>query len=597
MTPDSKYAYVNDYWNGIVYRIELASGTVDQNVNLGAYSNTGIAITPDGSYVYTADYHQHRLSKIDTATHNVSTTIGGMGSPFDIVVHPTGNRVYATDFAGGNLRVAGVASNTLDTTIPGFNSPIGLDATPNGTYVYVANDATNSVSKVDTASNNIVGNIVVGPQTRCVAAGPGNNYIYVSNSGNNTVSMINVATNNVDQTINTGTKPWGVDVSPDGKYLYVANQGDDTVSMINTTTYATEQTFDVGDDPRDCNVSPDGRYVLSANYNGGSVTIIDLNPQAGGGEEPTGPGRDPIPPGGPGNQLGGGGPNGGRPLPPGNTWQPGRGGANHNLNLVVAHTGQQTGQASGAVSREFALPGIMFQRTGPDNDSEECWAALNDSGTMPSGITYVTQVGYNSGAMVADFDTFWPQALLQGLSAGSHHLVYYLMTKDGRKSNYRDEYLVVGGEDQTAKAASRAKTPAVPRSDSELIFKVQVSYFNQATGFVERVRQGMCNVTTESGAWGSFPISGGQLTFTVPFGVTSEVGFNSLTFNGTMTVRMEFRDGFVYCFDQDHRDATVEVYQCVDGESYAIEYYQDLVYICNQGADPDGPILGRMFGK
>ena len=33
------------------------------------------------------------------------------------------------------------------------------------------------------------------------------------------------------------------------------------------------------------------------------------------------------------------------------------------------------------------------------------------------------------------------------------------------------------------------------------------------------------------------------------------------------------------------------------GEAYAIGYYRDLVYICNQGADPDGPIMGRMFGK
>ena len=107
----------------------------------------------------------------------------------------------------------------------------------------------------------------------------------------------------------------------------------------------------------------------------------------------------------------------------------------------------------------------------------------------------------------------------------------------------------------------------------------------------------MCIVETESGTWGGFPIADGLLTFTIPFGVTSEIGFTSEVFNGTKTVRMEFVDGYMYCFDQDHRDAAVEVYLDVDGESYAIEYYQDLVYICNQGQDPDGPILGRMYGK
>ena len=39
------------------------------------------------------------------------------------------------------------------------------------------------------------------------------------------------------------------------------------------------------------------------------------------------------------------------------------------------------------------------------------------------------------------------------------------------------------------------------------------------------------------------------------------------------------------------------MYLCTDNESYAMEYYQDLVYICNRGEDPDGPILGRMCGK
>jgi hypothetical protein len=60
-------------------------------------------------------------------------------------------------------------------------------------------------------------------------------------------------------------------------------------------------------------------------------------------------------------------------------------------------------------------------------------------------------------------------------------------------------------------------------------------------------------------------------------------------FGGTKTFRIEFRNGFMYASDHDFRDAAVEVYQCEDAESYAMEYYRDLVCICNQGAGPDGP--------
>ena len=201
-------------------------------------------------------------------------------------------------------------------------------------------------------------------------------------------------------------------MSPDGKYLYVANRSDNTVSVISTIAFSIEQTYDVGTDPRDCAVSPNGRYVLTANYNGGTVTIIDLGGPAGGDDEET---------------------------------DPGQGGSGHNLGLVVAHTGEKAGQSGQAVSREFVLPGILFEQTWPAGATEQCWVALNESGTRPSGVTYAMEVGYNSGAMVAGFNTIWPQSLLQGMSSGTHHLVYHLMTADGRMSNYRDEYLVLGG--------------------------------------------------------------------------------------------------------------------------------------------------------
>ena len=139
VTPDSNYACVNDYWNGIVYRIVLASATVEQTINLGACSNTGIAITPDGNSVYTADCFSDRLSKIDTATHTVSTTITGMGRPYDVVIDPSGTYAYASDYQGNNIRVVTLASDTLSTTISGLNLPYVLALTPNGSYLYAAN--------------------------------------------------------------------------------------------------------------------------------------------------------------------------------------------------------------------------------------------------------------------------------------------------------------------------------------------------------------------------------------------------------------------------------------------------------------------------
>jgi hypothetical protein len=140
-------------------------------------------------------------------------------------------------------------------------------------------------------------------------------------------------------------------------------------------------------------------------------------------------------------------------------------------------------------------------------------------------------------------------------------------------------------------------TAAIERNAQELLFKLQVSYFNKQTGFVERIKEGMCEVEVNRANWDTFPIVNVQLTAKIPLGQTSLIKFTAQEFGGTKTVRVEFVDGFMYVFDHDYRDAAVEVYQCVDGESYSIEYYRDMVYICNQGANPEGPILGRMFGN
>ena len=192
----------------------------------------------------------------------------------------------------------------------------------------------------------------------------------------------------------------------------------------------------------------------------------------------------------------------------------------------------------------------------------------------------------------------WPQSVLQTMAAGKHCLCYWLQTEDGRKSNCRVGYLNLNPNSGTASISLDSGTGVVvPRSIDQLTFKVQFSYFNEDTGLVDRVSEGMCTVETEQGTWGTYPITDGLLTFTIPFGVTSEIGFTSQVFNGTKTVRIEFVDGYMYCFDQDHRDAVVEVYLCTDNESYAMEYYQGPGLHLQPGGWPGRAYFGQNVRK
>ena len=484
----------------------------------------------------------------------------------------------------------------------------------------MSNYVDNTVSQIDLTAPTIP----AGTGPLGVAAGPDGQLVWISNSTGNSVSKIRVTDNTVLDTIGVGTAPYGLAVTPDGSYVFVANSGDDTVSRINTATGLEDSVIPVGDDPRGVDITPDGVYVIVANHGDNTISRIAvatssatvlaqvgtqpvalgrfITPEVrAGAPDEGGDGLDPDtrPPGGPAHQFGGGGENIDPPIPPNYTWHAGDGDTVQNLTMALAYTGETGAGASADVeAMDIQVPGLMFRQTCPTGETQECWLPLGQSGTTPGGMEYSTQMRWNYDVRVIDVNMAWPQEVIQTMAAGKHCLTYYLQTEDGRQSNCRVGYLDCNPETGTVAFRERASSGvALEGNARELNFNLQLSYFNPDTGFVERLKEGMCEVETEEGSWGTFPILDGMLTFTIPFGVTSEIKFTAELFKGTKTVRIEFKDGYMYAYDQDHRDATVEVYQCVDGESYALEYYQDLVYICNQGVDPDGPILGRMFGK
>ena len=465
------------------------------------------------------------------------------------------------------------ATGAVDQTINVGDGPTGVTVTSDEQYVYVGNFEGDNVSRIVTATGAVDQTINVGDGPFDVAVTPDGQYVYVTNWGDATVSRIVVATGIVDQTINMGNRPYGLAVSPDGQYVYVANWGGFAVSRIVVGAGTVDQTINMGSRP----------YHLA----------FISSPISPPGEN--GPSPDQIPPGGPPHQLGGGGDNIGMPLPPGHIRQPnGQGGTPQDLTMALGNTGGTMGVALSPENDEIQIPGFIYSITGPSGNKEDCWLALGESGVMPNGVEYSTQIRWNYEVRVIDLKATWPWSVIQGMTPGRHLLSYCLQTEDGRRSNCRFEYLDCGPDPGSAVFLHR-KSAAVGRNTRELLFKLQVSYFDKQTGLVERIKEGMCEIEVDGEVRDTFPIVGGMLTVIVPFGVTSKIKFTSQVFNGTKTVRIEFKDGFVYAYDHDYRDAAVEVYKYPEEEAYAIEYYRNGVYICNQGPDLNGPILGRMF--
>lgn len=124
-----------------------------------------------------------------------------------------------------------------------------------------------------------------------------------------------------------------------------------------------------------------------------------------------------------------------------------------------------------------------------------------------------------------------------------------------------------------------------------LAFKVMLSIWEPGSKLA-KADSGRLDVYIDGGLWRSYDTrSGGLLDFNVPTWATTDW---VLIVEGLAhrTFRAEFRNGFLFLLNRDRSDRAVNYY-ALDGGGYAIEYFQDELYITNQG-DPEGPILGEL---
>jgi len=121
-------------------------------------------------------------------------------------------------------------------------------------------------------------------------------------------------------------------------------------------------------------------------------------------------------------------------------------------------------------------------------------------------------------------------------------------------------------------------------------FKVMLSYF--LNGRLRHFSSGRLNITVNGAAYGTFLVTaGGRLNFHMPTASTSNW---TLTVPGTYARHFtgQVRNGILNVHNEDRDGRQVHYFVNEDG-GYYLEYYQDSLYICNQG-QAGGPILGRL---
>lgn len=137
-------------------------------------------------------------------------------------------------------------------------------------------------------------------------------------------------------------------------------------------------------------------------------------------------------------------------------------------------------------------------------------------------------------------------------------------------------------------------TPKVEAAQPEqLLFKLMFSIWRGSSTGLVQADSGRVDVYVSDSLYASYHVGeGGRLDMAVPFGQTSRWVL-TIQDRTVRTFRAEFIDNLLYLTNRDRGGKSVNYYELSDG-GYAIEYFQDSLYITNQG-DANAPILGQIL--
>ena len=230
-TPDHKYVYVSNYSmygaapftregsdectlgehypDSFVYRINLATLTIDQAIEVGAVPKF-VAVTPNGKYLLVSNWCSYSESIVDTATGKVVTTIPLGPYPRGIAIDPVGGTAYVAVM--GSTRIAAINLSTFAVSwiSNAGSAPRHLVMSADGHWLYATINGSGLVDKISLITRTVVAKVATGAAPRSMTISPDGSYIYVVNYMSNTMSKVRTSDMHVVQTVPTNPNPIGI---------------------------------------------------------------------------------------------------------------------------------------------------------------------------------------------------------------------------------------------------------------------------------------------------------------------------------------------------------------------------------------------------
>jgi ABC-type transport system substrate-binding protein/DNA-binding SARP family transcriptional activator len=269
---DSSSIWLAEPSAGVVVRVALSSGQVEQTVGLGG--SPSMLAVGDGS-VWAATDAGDSIYQIDQATERV---IGHIPLPRDAHVGALAygfGRLWVGDPTGHQLFEYNPATDHL---VREFGTDVWPSALAVGAgAVWIADYDNGFVEEFDPRSGVDLGTIRVGDGPAAIAVGDG--AVWVANSADNTVSRIEPASDTAGPAIPVGNDP--VALAVNGGSVEVANEYGSSVMRIDPRRNTVVQTTEIGGGPTALTAAGGriwtGTSALGAHH-GGTLRLLHQRP-------------------------------------------------------------------------------------------------------------------------------------------------------------------------------------------------------------------------------------------------------------------------------------------------------------------------------
>lgn len=236
------------------------------------------------------------------------------------------------------------------------------------------------------------------------------------------------------------------------------------------------------------------------------------------------------------------------------------------------------------------FPGLIIRLTDPQGNEVDYFSGLGGQTGLTAGLDLTTALINCQSVRSISLSLVLSGEFLATLAPGRYTITYYLIDSSGNRSNLRWEYIDIPG---TASEAVPGRIGSA-QDPTSLSFGLSVNQLSLDDYLFHPADDGLCRVTVGGAVYGDFAIANGRVEPVIPFGQTSIMTLFWPGAAETVTLRMEFENGFLMVYDENRNDAPVDIYLPLGSQAYALEFYRNRIYICASG-DPGGAVLGRLY--